>query len=310
MIFLVVPALILALGSLAGFAGGWIWWLDVLANFRPQYFVVLTVLGVAILFAARWRWAGYFVFGVAAINFAFVAPLYLASPGEIHADRPGLRIISFNLLSSNEEYAAVIDYIRSADADLVFLHEASRPWEAAISQAGLDYEFIRARSDDIIFGTIVLARDEVEAVSYGFAETQPRAVGLTYFPDNWPVSVDVLSVHTHSPTTRDRAALRDAQLDFAADWADDREGAYMVVGDLNATPWSASFRHLVSAGHLQNSQSGFGLQPSFPVTQLAVLRVPIDHLVHSDVLSVRDRKLGPDLGSDHFPLLVEMQYDG
>jgi endonuclease/exonuclease/phosphatase (EEP) superfamily protein YafD len=310
MIFLVVPALILALGSLAGFAGGWIWWLDVLANFRPQYFVVLTVLGVAILFAARWRWAGYFVFGVAAINFAFVAPLYLASPGEIHADRPGLRIISFNLLSSNEEYAAVIDYIRSADADLVFLHEASRPWEAAISQAGLDYEFIRARSDDIIFGTIVLARDEVEAVSYGFAETQPRAVGLTYFPDNWPVSVDVLSVHTHSPTTRDRAALRDAQLDFAAGWAADREGAYLVVGDLNATPWSAPFRHLVSAGHLQNSQSGFGLQPSFPVDQLAVLRVPIDHLVHSDVLSVRDRKLGPDLGSDHFPLLVEVQYDG
>lgn len=309
MILLVVPALLLALASLAGFAGGWIWWLDVLANFRPQYSVVLAVLGVAILFS-RWRWAGYTTLAVAAINIVLVAPLYLGSPGETHADRPGLRVISFNLLSSNEEYGAVIDYIRSSDADLVFLHEASRPWEAAISQAGLDYEFIRARSEDLIFGTIVLARDEVEAVSYGFAETQPRAVGLTYFPDDWPVSVDVLSIHTHSPTTRDRAALRDAQLDFASEWAADRDGAYMVVGDLNATPWSASFRHLMSAGDLRNSQRGFGLQASFPVGQLAVLRVPIDHLVHSEVISVRDRSLGPDLGSDHFPLVVDVQYDG
>lgn len=309
MILLVVPALVIALASLAGFAGEWIWWLDVLANFRPQYLVVLTVFGVAILFS-KWRWAGYAVLVVAAINFLLVAPLYLGSPGAADPSRPGLRIISFNLLSSNQEYGAVIDYIRSSDADLVFLHEASRPWEAAISQAGLDYEFIRARSEDLIFGTVILARDEVEAVSYGFAETQPRAVGLTYYPDDWPVSVEILSIHTHSPTTRDRAALRDAQLDFAAEWAADRDGAYIIVGDLNATPWSASFRHLLSTGDLHNSQRGFGLQPSFPVNQLAVLRVPIDHLVHSDVISVRDRKLGPDLGSDHFPLLVEVQYDG
>jgi endonuclease/exonuclease/phosphatase (EEP) superfamily protein YafD len=41
-----------------------------------------------------------------------------------------------------------------------------------------------------------------------------------------------------------------------------------------------------------------------------VLRVPIDHLVHSEVISVRDRRLGPDLGSDHFPLVVEIQYNG
>jgi endonuclease/exonuclease/phosphatase (EEP) superfamily protein YafD len=37
------------------------------------------------------------------------------------------------------------------------------------------------------------------------------------------------------------------------------------------------------------------------------MRVPIDHLVHSPVLEVTDRRLGPDLGSDHFPLLVDLQ---
>ena len=309
MIVLVVPALALALASIGAFFGQWVWWLDVLANFRFQYFVVLAILGIPILFS-KYRYLGYAILGVAGINLALVAPLYLASPGDVDGSRPGLVVLNFNILSDNQEFGPVIDYIRSADADLVFLYEASRPWEVAIEQSGLDYEVIRARADDLIFGTLILARDEVEAVSYGFAESQPRAVALTYHPDRWPTPIEVLSVHPHSPTDATRASLRDAQLGFAADWAADREGPYLVVGDLNATPWSAPFRNLITTGHLTNSQRGFGLQATFPVDQIAFVRIPIDHVLHSDVISVRDRSLGPALGSDHFPVLVELQYNG
>ncbi len=309
MILVVVPALAIAVASLGAFFGEWVWWLDVLANFRFQYFIVLTIGGLVILFS-RWRYIGYAILGVAAVNLVVVAPLYVSSPGQVDPSRPGLRILNFNLLSSNEQYGEVIDYIRTVDADLVFLYEASRPWEAALSEAGLDYEFVRARSDDLIFGTVVLARDEVEVVSYGFAERQPRAVSLTYHPDDWPVPVEVLSVHPASPTSAERSAIRDAQITFAADWAEDQDGAFFVVGDLNATPWSAPFRRLAGAGGLRNSQLGFGLQVTFPADGFWLFRVPIDHLLHSDGISVRDRFTGPGLGSDHFPLVVDLQYDG
>jgi endonuclease/exonuclease/phosphatase (EEP) superfamily protein YafD len=81
----------------------------------------------------------------------------------------------------------------------------------------------------------------------------------------------------------------------------------MVVGDLNATPWSWPFRNLLSTGNLRNSQIGFGVQPSFAASSNPLFRVPIDHLVHSDALLVRQRRLGPPLGSDHFPLLVDLE---
>ena len=87
----------------------------------------------------------------------------------------------------------------------------------------------------------------------------------------------------------------------------ERSGAFLVVGDFNATPWSAPFRNLVATADLENSQRGFGLQPSFPTTSSLLLRVPIDHLVHSPALEVTDRQLGPALGSDHFPLVVDLQ---
>ncbi len=305
MILLVVPAAALALISLASFAGRWVWWLDVLANFRAQYAVALVVLGLVIA-VGRWRRWGLAILGVGALNLAFVAPLYLGSPGESDSTVEALRVMSFNLLSNNESYNEVIEYIESVDPDLVFLHEASRPWEVALESAALDYELIRGRSDQLIFGTLVLAREPVDAISYGFAETQPRAISVTYQPIGWTIPVQVLSTHPLAPTTAERAALRDAQLQFAADWAAEQEGAFLVVGDLNASPWSWAFSRLTSGGHLRNSQIGFGLQPTFPATSHLLFRVPIDHLLHSDGLVVRDRRLGDALGSDHFSLIVDL----
>ena len=205
MILVIIPAAVIAAASLASFAGRWVWWLDVLANFRAQYVVVLALLG-GIVVISRWRRSGVAILAVAVVNLIFVAPLYLGSPGESDPAAPHLLVLSFNLLSTNENYNEVIEYIKTVDADLVFLHEASRPWEVALEAAELDYEIIRARSDNLIFGTVVLARDEVEAVSHGFAEAQPRAVELDYQPEGWPVPVEVLSTHTLAPTTR-RASL-------------------------------------------------------------------------------------------------------
>ncbi|HEY4584660.1 MAG TPA: endonuclease/exonuclease/phosphatase family protein [Acidimicrobiia bacterium] len=307
MILIIIPAAVIAAMSLASFAGEWVWWLDVLANFRAQYLVALALLGVIVV-VSRWRRTGMAILAVAFLNLLFVAPLYFGSPGKSDPAAPNVRILSFNLLSSNESYNEVVEYIEAVDADLVFLYEASRPWEVALEAADLDYQIIRGRSDNLIFGTVVLAREEVESVSYGFAETQPRAVALDYQPDGWPVSIKVLSTHPLAPTTEERASLRDAQLAFASEWAAEGTGAYFVVGDLNATPWSWPFRNLVADHRLRNSQIGFGLQPTFSATTLALLRVPIDHLLHSDDLMVRARRLGPRLGSDHFPLVVDLEY--
>jgi endonuclease/exonuclease/phosphatase (EEP) superfamily protein YafD len=308
-ILLVIPTVALAAVSLASFAGGWVWWLDVLANFRAQYVVALAILGLLVA-VSRWRRTGFAVLGIALFNLFFVAPLYLGSPGESAAGAPGIRVMSFNLLSNNENFGEVIAFIEASAPDLVFLYEASRPWEVAMGSAAFDYEVIRGRSDNLIFGTLVLARDEVGAVSFGFAEGQPRAISLQYRPEGWPVDVKVLSSHPLAPTSEERAGLRDAQLGFAADWAAEQEGAFLVVGDLNASPWSWPFRRLVADGSLRNSQIGFGLQPSFPATSNVLLRVPIDHLLHSDALIVTNRRLGEPLGSDHFPLLVDLAYAG
>lgn len=286
------------------------WWLDVLANFRAQYVVVLAFFGLVVMMS-KWRKTGYAVLAVAAVNLIAVLPLFIGSPAEAAADAPSMRVMSFNLLSTNESYSEVIDYIETVSPDVVLLHEASRPWEVAIESAGLDYQVIRGRSDDLIFGTLALVgANDVRAVSFGFSAASPRAIELDFTPEGWPAPVSVLSVHPLAPTDEERADLRDAQLEFARQWVSGQAGPLVVVGDFNATPWSAPFRRLASSADLSSSQAGFGLQPSFSAQSNLLLRVPIDHLLHSSELEVTDRRLGPELGSDHFPLLVDLQLAG
>jgi len=306
-ILIAIPAAALAVVSLAAFGGRWVWWLDVLANFRAQYVVALFVLGVLVMMS-KWRKIGYGVLGVAVVNLVVVLPLFIGSPAAADVGVPTVRVMSFNLLSTNDRYSEVIEYIEAVDPDVVLLHEASRPWEVALENAGLDHEVIRPRSDDLIFGTLVLVRgNDVKVVSYGFATAQARAVELSFRPSGWANGISLLSTHPLAPTDEDRARLRDAQLGFAADWASEQEGAFMVVGDFNATPWSWPFRNLMAKAPIRNSQSGFGIQPSFATTSNVLLRVPIDHLVHSDSFAVQGRQLGPAMGSDHFPLVVDLQ---
>lgn len=302
MLLLAIPAVGLVVVTVAAFFGRWSWLLDVLANFRPQYVLALFVIAL-VLFLGRWRRTAALALAGCLINAVVVVPLFLGGGTTIPPEEP-LTILSYNLKGSNERFGDVISYIRQVEADVIFLHEVSRPWEVAIESADLGYEITQSRSEELIFGTLVLAPPGDEVTSYGFTTGGPRAVEVRH------QGVALLGIHPLAPTTEERSALRNAQLGFAGDWSSDQGGPHLVVGDFNSTPWSYAFRRLQATTTLRNSQKGFGIEASFPTASFFAFRVPIDHLLHSEELVVSDRRIGPDLGSDHFPLVVDLWLPG
>ncbi len=303
MILVALPAVVVVAATVSAFFGRWVWWLDLVANFRPQLGVAAVVFGVTLM-VGRWRRLGTATLAAGLVNAALVAPLFIAPSGP-GAEGVRVRVVTFNVFASNDRYEEVIGYLRGVDADVVFLHETSAPWEEALEDADLPYEVFPSRSDELIFGTLVLARPGAKVVSYGFAPSEPRAVEVELPLDDGR-TLRMLGVHTLAPTTERRAALRDAQLRFAGEWAAARRPPLVVAGDLNAGPWSWAFARMAELGDLQDSARGFGLQLTFPATANPALRVPIDHLLHSEGVTVVGRRLGPRLGSDHFPLVVDL----
>ncbi len=115
-----------------------------------------------------------------------------------------------------------------------------------------------------------------------------------------------LGVHTLPPSTAENARLRKRQLQELAARARGKSQPVVVCGDLNATPWSPWFADLLRDGGLRNSAQGRGLFGSWPALLPAPLRIPLDHCLVSPSIAVIDRRMGPRIGGDHLPVLVEL----
>ncbi len=285
-----------------GFFGNTWWGFDLVSAYRPQMTVLLGIVGAWLLIVRWWRTGGV-TFVAAVVGAINVIPMWIPNPVATNATDE-LKIISFNLLAANPRFDDVVQFVAESEADLVFLHEASRPWEEAFVNAGLGYEIHNNRPDNAIFATLLLAPPGAEVINYGFELDGDRSVEVHFVHDG--VDISVLGIHPLAPTNERYAELRDHQLGQAAEWSASIEHRRIVTGDFNAPTWSWAFRHLQNRSGLHNSQRGFGLGLSFPTTTSVFLRTSIDHLLYSDGLTVVDRVLGPDLGSDHLPLTVTL----
>jgi endonuclease/exonuclease/phosphatase (EEP) superfamily protein YafD len=114
----------------------------------------------------------------------------------------------------------------------------------------------------------------------------------------------IVGVHPPPPKSARMTAQRNQHMEALAAFTSQQEGAVLVCGDLNLTPWSPTFLRTLKKGKLHDSTRGFGLQPTWPVENF-LSRVPIDHCLHSEGLRIVNRSVGPAFGSDHFPLIID-----
>ena len=100
---------------------------------------------------------------------------------------------------------------------------------------------------------------------------------------------------------------RNLQLDSVADLAARSPRPLIVVGDLNITMWAHHYQRLEEVSRLSNARRGFGIAPTWPAW-LYPGRIPIDHVLVSEDIAVTDFAAGPNIGSDHLPIVVKFTF--
>lgn len=301
----------LAAVTLAGFVGGWHWLLDLTSHFR-WYWLLLSIVCLA---AAGWR-VGHIARACLAVavlgNAGPMLPYWLpaASPRPAAAagagpERLPLSLVSVNVLTSNRDKQAVLDYVRDRDPDVAIFLEVDAPWAGAID--GLDdrwpHAVVQSRADN--FGIALLAKHplrEHRIVEFGDAGV-PSIVATFTDPAG---DYTLIATHPVPPKGPDYARDRDAHLRGIADFVAASPLPCVVAGDLNATPWSAAFRDLVARGGLVDTALGRGVQATWNARAWAP-RIPIDHVLVPPGTAVLRRTIGPDVGSDHFPVEAEIR---
>ncbi len=290
--------LVLVTTTLAGFLGAAWWGFDLVANLRPQQAILLTLLVVVLLHAGSRLASAVAAIG-AVVNLMLVAPLLVVADPAAHASESAtLDIVFLNVKIDLADRQAVMRHLHGRDDDLVILAAGTRSWVERLEDTDLGLHVVAGPGRGRDLELIVLARDPdaLTVVHQRTDDSRSALVEIITELDGEPVRV--LATHAVSPLTPPRARQRDAHLAWVAAWAQEREEPVVVVGDLNATPWSSSFRALLEHGGLRDSQEAHGLQASWPA-RLGTFGLPIDHVLHSPELITVDRELGPSFGSEH-----------
>lgn len=295
---LVEVAILLALTApWLGLLGRWHWVLDLLTHFHWQYAVTSLLALLWLGFRRRWFHAG------AALVTLLLSVFMLAGEMQITGFKGGpMRVVSLNVLAGLPNKQPALEWLRKSEAEVLLLYEVDSGWAEAFQSLKPEYphQFIELRSDN--FGVAALSRVPMQTELVQGPGSLTPSVQVKVEMAGHPLLL--LGIHPVPPMGEAWAVARDTQMTDLARHVAAQELPVLVAGDFNASPWSAGVRLLRTGNSL-------GFRASFPMTRptwmaRSIFAIPIDLVMTTPQIGIVEREVGPDVGSDHRPQVLDI----
>ncbi len=326
--YLTLALTILALVFVAGYFASHSYLADLSTNFRLQYLGLGIVACAVAALQQRLKTLICLIIltfpqGAQVLPY-YVPPKFLHSklsprstlPGEHHDSNSAansndvLRVLSFNVLYTNDQYSRAVELVKTTLPEVVVALECTPEWYDALREGlGDDYPYASGDVFPNWTGNRIFSRFPLKAatddLSFRFIPESEFQMAVTF---QWQgQTVFVTAVHAASPISVRRFQLRNKELTQIGSISRQIVGPAIVAGDFNCTSGSPYFRDLVQQSGFADTRQGFGWQPSWPSWLPASLRIPIDHVLVNEYWEVLHREIGPDFGSDHLPVIVDLR---
>jgi endonuclease/exonuclease/phosphatase (EEP) superfamily protein YafD len=318
---LALGAAVLFGATLVGEAGALRVPLDIINHFRPLIFLAALVLVLAALLLARQR-VGQVALAlglvVLVVQGRIVLPEHLrahvalASTARPEPDRT-VTLATFNMLQRHASPERLAAWVKAEGVDILVLQEVGAGGLRAVAEVSAILPHVHAPGGDVaLLSRYPLSGQEAIArmVEKGVRIRPDLVAATVHLPQAAPIRV--IGVHIGWPEPG--RAGQPAQLawlsgDYLAASPQDRT---VLAGDFNSAPTSFQFRRLEAALPLKRATVGlmsfptrrgvFGLHPPAPV-------LAIDHVFTGQAIGAARVARGPDLGSDHFPVVARLVPD-
>ena len=184
--------------------------------------------------------------------------------------------------------------------------EINKNWVGALKSLQREYKYhtLLPREDNFGIGVYSKLPITKESVKY-FGSTGVPSIILTLktAQDN----LTLIATHPVPPISNSYFVSRNKQLFDIAQYIKTLSGQLILAGDLNTTMWSSHYKQLEESGNLKDARKGFGINATWP-SPLGIFGIPIDHVLVSNEVQVIDLKVGASFGSDHRPLIVDLNF--
>lgn len=317
---LILACVLLCLLTFLPFSKHRAWWVRIWDFPRLQIACLLTVLLGAVIWLQPWdsplTWVLLLAGGGAlAVQLWWITPYLPLFRREVKtaAAQSGatLSMLVSNVLAPNRNSSILLKQIREYEPDLVVTLESDLWWQRQLDSLAERYPHSLKCPLDNLYGMHLYSKLPLEAAELAFLveEDVPSMHTQIALGVGVRVSLHFLHPAPPSPTENPESTERDVELLMLARRLEGNENPVIVAGDLNDVAWSRTTRLFRKLSGLLDPRVGRGLYSSFHA-DYRLLRWPLDHLFHSDHFGlVRLARLA-HMGSDHFPLFVELCYLG
>jgi endonuclease/exonuclease/phosphatase (EEP) superfamily protein YafD len=300
-----VGIIVVGITTVAGFLGQWGWQLDLFSHFRVQYLFLLTGLTIFSLFFGG-KVISYLGLAFIFLNLVTILPLYIPrrrTPENIKTSR----ILLCNVLRPNDHYEKLRQLIHTTSPDILVLIEISEVWLQELDSELKKYAHCHTAKRKDNYGIAIFSHYPIDDKQVRYF-SDAKVPSLIAKMDIAGCSLGIIATHPPPPKSKQESLFRNKQLSNISEYAASQAEPYILLGDLNMTSWSPYFRKLIHQSGLHDSRQGFGIQPTWPADK-SLFMVPIDHVLVSDGITIHDRFIGPQTGSDHRSVIVDFSLD-
>ncbi|MBL3657497.1 endonuclease/exonuclease/phosphatase family protein [Fulvivirga sediminis] len=294
-------AVMLIIATTLGFLGRFHWFFELFTSFKLQYTfsLLIAIIGLTLI---KKRILALICMVFFIPNLLAILPSYSASSYD-NINLGNLRVTSINLLSSNHNYTQVESYINKVKPDILVMEEFQEHWQQGLKNTLKDYSFQYAVPRIDNFGIAIFSKTKLNSTkTLTLNQAGIPSLLCSFLINN--EEVYLLATHPPPPISSSKYTIRSKQLNEIGALGAKLKNL-IVIGDLNLTPYCYHFDNLLEQGHLKDTRAGFGIQPTWP-TWGWPFSIPLDHCLTSDDIITINRSVGPDVGSDHYPITIDL----
>ena len=296
--------------SIFSLAGKWLWSAELASHFKLQYFFLALGLFTFYLGTRSFKYIALSLITLS-INAYDIVPLFARKEfPAVSGKTQNLTIVQFNRYIDNLQDNKVIQWLsnKKNKFDIVLIQEINPSFVQELKSLVQIYPYQYITPQRGNFGQVLLSKKEIVGDIPKTSSDKPSFYLTAKIRLSETESLTFYGIHIMPPKTPTMAINRNSQLNIIGQSiSNDTSKIKIAVGDFNITPYSYFFSRFKEKVGLKNTMAGFGPQNSWPsVSPIDILRIPIDHIFVSKNMQVLERRVGPNLGSDHFPIIVKL----
>lgn len=287
--------------------------LDVLAHLTPIFLAGALAALVPWLLLGRHGRATPVLAGVAILSAALLmGPELAAAAGQKRAPADGaptLKLVQFNLWGRNRDPEATAAWLFEEDPDVIVFEEGFARSGGVARALAVRYPHVVTCAEPAPCSTMILSkRPPVAGGGLGGSVSDANLVGAWATFQGRRGRFTVVGVHYTWPLPAGPQQQQTLRLSKVLKRFP--QESLVVAGDMNSTPWSFSLRRQDRMFGLERRTRAVFSWPAGDFTGRHVSApfpfLPIDQVYAGEAWKTVSVKRGPKLGSDHYPVVVEL----